>query len=451
MRVRGRRLVAVSSLVVLLSGLTGVAAPAFAGGYDDQRRDAERRSAAADQRAARARDSVEGLSVEIGQAVLAVEATRSRLPAAQAALATARDVFERSQRESALIASRLQDARAQQASITQTIVADEARGRSIRAAVAQVARRAYKGQTGATSLSVVMGATSAADFISQYGIVTTALRTQTKTLDALRQVEATNRNSKARLSAVEGKVILLQVEADKKVVEAEAAREAAEARETEIGRLIADQSAQEQTLVRMKGQAEAEQAAIEAESNAIAAELAGIIAQQRAAAEAARAAAAVVAAAAGKRAPPPLQRPSGTVPGALFGNPTATNPISVTSEYGMRLQPVLGIWRLHAGIDLRARCETPIYAGRAGTVLSTRALGGDGNRITIDHGFIDGNSVITAYNHLSRYAVVPAQKVVQGQLIGYAGDTGGVSTGCHLDFQVYVNASTVNPRTYLGL
>jgi murein DD-endopeptidase MepM/ murein hydrolase activator NlpD len=449
--VHGRRIVAVSSLVVLLSGLTGVAAPAFAGGYDDQRRDAERRAAAADQRAARARDSVEGLSVEIGQAVLAVEATQARLPAAQAELANAREVSERSQRESAMLASRLQDARSQQASITETIAADEARGTRIRAAVVQVARRAYKGQTGPTSLSVVMGATNPQDFISQYGSVTTALRTQTKTLDALRQVEATNRNSKARLSAVENNVTVLQAEADKKVLEAEGAREAAAAREAEIGRLIADQSAQEQTLVRMKGQAEAEEAASEAESNAIAAELAGIIAQQRAAAEAARAAAVAAAAAAGKKAPPPLERPSGMISGALFGNPTATSPITVTSEYGMRLQPVLGIWRLHAGIDLRARCETPIYAGRAGTVLSTRVLGGDGNRITLDHGFIDGNSVMTAYNHLSRYAVVPGQNVVQGQLIGYAGDTGGVSTGCHLDFQVYVNASTVNPRTYLGL
>ena len=181
------------------------------------------------------------------------------------------------------------------------------------------------------------------------------------------------------------------------------------------------------------------------------AELAGIIARQRAAAEAERAAAAAAAAAAGKPAPPALTTPTGIVAGKLFGNPTATNPMYVTSEYGMRLQPILKIYRLHAGIDLRARCETPIYAGRDGTVLSTRWLGGDGNRVMIDHGFIDGNSVVTAYNHLSRFAVSPGQKVTQGQVIGYSGDTGGVSTGCHLDFQVYINGSTVNPRPYLPL
>lgn len=120
--------------------------------------------------------------------------------------------------------------------------------------------------------------------------------------------------------------------------------------------------------------------------------LAAIIAKQRAATEAARATAAAAALAAGNKAPPPVQQPSGAVPGALFGNPTSTSPIHVTSEYGMRLQPVLLIFRLHAGIDLRAPCETPIS------------------------GFVGGNSVMTAYNHLTRYAVVPRQNVAQGQL-----------------------------------
>ena len=38
-----------------------------------------------------------------------------------------------------------------------------------------------------------------------------------------------------------------------------------------------------------------------------------------------------------------------------------------------------------------------------------------------------------------------------GQLIGYAGATGGISTACHLHFEDYIGGSTVNPRPYLGL
>jgi murein DD-endopeptidase MepM/ murein hydrolase activator NlpD len=445
----GRQAVAgvVAAVLVTFVALPG---PAVAGDYDD-RRDAERRVAAAERRAQELQDSVEGLGADLGQAVLALQATQSRLPAAQAELAAAQETFDRSQRESTLIASRLEGARAQEASIEGTIAADRVREQDIRAAVGQLARDTIKGETEATGLSVALGATSIDEFIDKYAAVTTALRAQTKALDGLRQLDATNRNAQARLAAVGEEITGLKAEADQKVVTADAARDAAQARATEIEQLISAQAAQQQTLAGMKAQAEAEQAATEAESAAMAAELANIIAKQRAAARAARDAAAATAAAAGRKAPPPVQAPSGVVKGALFGNPTATNPIYVTSEYGMRLQPVLKIFRLHAGIDLRAPCDTAIYAGRAGTVLTTRPRGGNGNQVLIDHGFVDGNSVMTAYNHLSRYAVAPGEKVAQGQVVGYSGSTGGVSTGCHLDFQVFINGSTVNPRPYLGL
>lgn len=428
-----------------------LAGPAAAAGDDEQRRDAERRVAAAERRAEELEESVEGLSAQLAQAVLDLGATQARLPAAQAELAVAQEAYDRSQREATIVGQRLDAARQQEASLAATVEADTKRQVELRASVGQLARQAYKGQTAATTLSVALGAGSTDDFIDEYGAVSTALRLQTQTIGALQQVQASNRNSQARLEAVEERISELKAEADEKVAAADAARAAAEARTAEIEELIAAQTAQQQTLAGMKGQAESELAAIEAERVATEAELARIIARQRAAAEAERAAAAAAAAAAGKTAPPALPAPTGNVAGKLFGNPTATKPMYVTSEYGMRLQPILKIYRLHAGIDLRARCGTPIYAGRDGTVLSTRWSGGNGNRVMIDHGFVDGDSLVTAYNHLSRFAVSPGQKVTRGQIIGYSGDTGGVSTGCHLDFQVYINGSTVNPRPYLPL
>ena len=41
----------------------------------------------------------------------------------------------------------------------------------------------------------------------------------------------------------------------------------------------------------------------------------------------------------------------------------------MTSSYGMRLHPILGYYRLHAGTDLRAYCGTPIMAAGPGTVV----------------------------------------------------------------------------------
>ena len=423
-----------SVLAMVLVTLTAVAGPSFADSIDDQRAAAQARQDAANQKSADLEASIEGLSGQLTQAVLDLQATQARLPQAQAELATAQATLEKTQREAALIAARLEDAKAQEASIAAALVTDQTRSQEIRAAVGQMARRAYKGETAATSLSVVLDATSAEDFVDQYGMVTTALRTQTKALSDLDQITAANRNGKARLEAVKAKVVSLKDEADRKVVEADAARTEAQARTVEIEQLIDQQTARQAAIEALKSQAEAEQAQIDAERASIAAELADIIAKQRAAAEAAGA---------GKS-------PSGSVAGALFGNPTSVNPIYVTSEYGMRFHPILHYWRLHAGIDLRTYCNTPIYAARAGKVLWAKAVFGLGNEVMVDHGYLNGNSLMSSYNHMTSFTTHAGAQVNQGDLLGYSGNT-GTSAACHLHFEVYVNGATVNPRPLLGL
>ncbi|WP_407341998.1 peptidoglycan DD-metalloendopeptidase family protein [Pengzhenrongella phosphoraccumulans] len=435
-RTRRSRLLA-GVLTAVLVALTAVASPALADSYNDQKANARSRQAANQAKADALAASIEGLSSQLGQAVADLAATQARLPVAQAELTAAQVELERTQREATLIATRLEDAKAQETAITTTIAADSARGDEIRTAVGQMARRAYKGETAATSLSVVMESTSTADFVDQYGMISTALRTQTKALDELDQMEATNRNSEARLTAVKDKVAALKVEADNKVVEADAAKAAAAAREAEIEQLIVDQTAKQAAIAALKSQAEAEVAKADAEAAAIAAELADIIAKQRAAQAAAGTA-------------PSAGGGSGSVAGAIFGNPTSISPMYVTSEYGMRMHPILGYVRLHAGIDLRTYCNTPLYAPRSGTVVWAKSRFGLGNQVMIDYGFINGSSVMSSSNHMTSFAVRGGQHVDQGQLIGYSGNT-GTSAACHLHFEVYVNGATVNPRSLLGL
>jgi murein DD-endopeptidase MepM/ murein hydrolase activator NlpD len=450
----------------VLTILTAVAVPglpALADELDDQRAAAEARGAAADRHLEELEASIEGLSAQLGQAVLDLQATQARLPAAQAELAAAQEELERSQREAELIAARLQAAQDQEAALTQTIAADDERGEKIRTAVGQMARRAYKGESATSGLSVVMDAESTEDFVDQYGMVSTAMRTQSQALDELKQIEAANRNSKARLTAVRDRVAELKVEADAKVVEADAAREAAAARKAEIENLIAQQAAQQAAIEGMKAQAEAEAAEAEAQRAAIENELQGIIASQRAAAaKAAADAEARRQAEAARRGPSPAApapapapagaaaAPSGTVRGAMFGNPTSINPMYVTSNYGMRFHPTLHYTRLHAGIDLRTYCNTPLYAAKAGTVQWARMRSGFGNQVMIDHGYVDGNSLMTSYNHMTRFTVSAGQQVDRGTLIGYSGNT-GTSAACHLHLEVYVNGATVDPRGLLGL
>ena len=137
---------------------------------------------------------------------------------------------------------------------------------------------------------------------------------------------------------------------------------------------------------------------------------------------------------------PPTRQVSATV--AL----TAPVDGAVTSPYGMRLHPVLHVWKLHDGLDFSTACGTPVRASAAGTVTSVAYLNGYGNQVGVDHGF----GIATSYSHLSAFAVKPGGTVTRGQVIGYAGKT-GYATGCHVHFMVYVNGQAVNPATYLSV
>jgi murein DD-endopeptidase MepM/ murein hydrolase activator NlpD len=109
----------------------------------------------------------------------------------------------------------------------------------------------------------------------------------------------------------------------------------------------------------------------------------------------------------------------------------------VVSPFGWR-------WgRMHEGIDIAAGYGTPIAAAASGTVIYAGWMGGYGNLIIIDH----GGGIATAYAHQSSFAV-GGGGVAQGQTIGYVGCTGHCY-GPHLHFEVRVNGSAVDPLGYL--
>ena len=129
---------------------------------------------------------------------------------------------------------------------------------------------------------------------------------------------------------------------------------------------------------------------------------------------------------------------------------TLSRPVSgvITSPYGMRRHPITGVYKLHDGTDFRAGCGTPIRAAAAGTIIDQYYNGGYGNRVILNNGIKRGKSVVTTYNHLSRFAKGKGARVSRGEVIGYVGST-GYSTGCHLHFMVIADGNTTNPMGWL--
>ena len=136
------------------------------------------------------------------------------------------------------------------------------------------------------------------------------------------------------------------------------------------------------------------------------------------------------------------------------GNPATTR---ITSNFGYRSQPIAGATTNHKAIDIGGGVEavTNIIAVSDGTVIATNngcvkgasgCGGGLGNYVKIQH----SNGTITRYGHMFSVSVSNGDIVKQGQVIGKMGTT-GTSTGVHLDFQVIVNGTPVNPLNYVSV
>lgn len=429
---------------VLALTLSAVAGPASADDLEEL--ESQRRRTAAEQRAVnetleRLEHELADTSAELRQAMADLEGIKVAIGIATEELRLAEERLAQLQREAAIIAERLEAAEAEEASITEQIEADTARADDIRIAIGRMARDAYRGEMATSSLSAILDAENTDDLAEQSALAATALRTQTQALRDLEQINGVNRNRQARLVAVREVIAELKAEVDAKVAEADQARIEAEEHKAELDALEAEQQAKAAFLDSKREELLEEQREYEAQQAALASRLKDLLDRQ----EAER-----------RRQEEERRRQEGSSGGSSGGTSHSRPlsypvppPVVITSQYGWRLHPVLGIWRLHAGTDFRAYCGNPIIAARGGTVQWATYLGGYGNQVMLNHGYNNGKSLLTSYSHLSSFAVSPGQSVNRGQVIGYSGNT-GTSTACHLHFEVYVGGSTVNPMTMIG-
>ena len=118
----------------------------------------------------------------------------------------------------------------------------------------------------------------------------------------------------------------------------------------------------------------------------------------------------------------------------------------ITSQFGMRMHPILGYDKLQDGSDISGGGSngTPILAAYSGTVVLAQSYWGYGNCVKIDH----GGGVVTLYAHASAILVSVGQQVNAGDTIALVGSTGN-STAPHLHFSLIIKGEFVNPLDYV--
>ena len=117
---------------------------------------------------------------------------------------------------------------------------------------------------------------------------------------------------------------------------------------------------------------------------------------------------------------------------------------TITSNYGMRVHPITGQYKLHTGVDISAPMGAEFVAANDGIVTKAEYNTAYGKMVLIDH----GGGISTLYAHGSEILVQVGQTVKKNEPILKVGST-GYSTGPHAHFEVRINGVVTDPLPYI--
>ena len=120
----------------------------------------------------------------------------------------------------------------------------------------------------------------------------------------------------------------------------------------------------------------------------------------------------------------------------------------ISMYFGQNENPFTGQYYIHKGIDISTyRQGDPIVATADGQVVAVDYdMNGFGNNVIIRH----KHGFYTRYGHMLSFRVHTGQRVQQGEVIGYIGNT-GLSTGPHVHYEVHIGSDVVDPFKYLNI
>ena len=100
----------------------------------------------------------------------------------------------------------------------------------------------------------------------------------------------------------------------------------------------------------------------------------------------------------------------------------------------------------HYGIDIVAKENEAIKATLDGTVIVSTWTLATGNVVILQH----NNNLVSVYEHNSVLLKKVGDYVKAGDVIAIIGNSGELTTGPHLHFELWYKGSPVNPQKYMG-
>ncbi len=99
----------------------------------------------------------------------------------------------------------------------------------------------------------------------------------------------------------------------------------------------------------------------------------------------------------------------------------------------------------HYAIDIVVAKDTPVKATSDGTVILAEWTTQTGYVVIIEH----GNGLISVYKHNASLTIEQGDLVKSGEVIAISGNTGELTTGPHLHFELWSDGYPIDPTTFI--
>ena len=129
------------------------------------------------------------------------------------------------------------------------------------------------------------------------------------------------------------------------------------------------------------------------------------------------------------------------------------NNINKTKEYYLLTPPLSGnisqnysVSENHRAIDISVDNNTPVKAISSGTVLLSEWTNQTGYVLILIH----GNNLVSVYKHNSKLLKAQGESVQQGEIIALSGNSGILTSGPHLHFELWSEGFSIDPKTLIN-